>query len=335
MTVASHDRTGRGRTPDASAGASAGANAPADASKANSANAPADTSRHQPVDTPADAFEAERGRLLGLAYRITASRSTAEDLVQDAWIRWQRMDPTTLDRPAAWLTTVTSRLALDHLKSARHQREAYVGPWLPEAVAAGSDPADQLELAESLTIGFLAVLERLGPTERVVFLLADVFSVPYEEIASVVDKSPEACRQLASRARRRVREERPRFSPTDDQAWQVTAAFLEAAQAGDLDSLVSLLADDAVLVSDGGPDHHAARRPVVAARIPRFVANLAKRIPEGAVVTPRLLNGQPAVVVTQGDRPTLALVVSVSEGQVVSVYALVNPDKLAASTTSC
>lgn len=286
------------------------------------------------VRTEPDAFEAERPRLVGLAYRITGSRATAEDLVQEAWLRWQRADPTTIERPAAWLTTVTSRLALDVLKSARHEREAYVGPWLPEVVADEAGPAEQAELAESLTIGFLAVLERLGPVERVVFLLADVFGVPYDEIAETVGRSPEACRQVASRARSRVRAGRPRYAPTDDEAWQVATAFLLAAQVGDLDSLVALVADDALAVSDGGADHHAARRPVVAERIPRFVANLATRIPAGAEVTAQTINGQPGIVTWVAGRPVMAVAVAVVDGQVVRIYSILNPAKLHALTAA-
>lgn len=276
------------------------------------------------------AFEHERPRLVGLAYRITGSRAAAEDLVQEAWLRWDRTDRDQVRDPAAWLTTVTSRLALDHLKSAQQQREAYVGPWLPEvaATATDADPAAQAELAESVTIGFLAVLERLGPVERVVFLLADVFRMPFEEIAPVVDRSVDACRQIASRARARVREGRPRFAPTDEEAWEVASAFLIAAQVGDLGSLVALLADDALAVSDGGPAHHAARRPVIAARIPRFVANLAKRIPPGATVTPETINGQPGVVVWADGRAVMAMAIAVAEGKVQRVWSVVNPDKL-------
>ncbi|MEZ5139039.1 MAG: sigma factor-like helix-turn-helix DNA-binding protein, partial [Acidimicrobiales bacterium] len=233
-------------------------------------------------------------------------------------------------RPAAWLTTVVSRLALDHLRSAAHQREAYVGPWLPEPVAAEPDPAAQAELAESLTIGFLAVLERLGPTERVVFLLADVFGVPFDEIAEAVGKAPAACRQIASRARARVREGRPRFQPTDDQAWQVAVAFLTAAQVGDLDGLVSLLAEGALAISDGGPDHHAARRPVVAARIPRFVANLAARLPADAAIELRAINGEPGIVVREHGRITTAMAFAVAHGQVERIWTIRNPEKLRA-----
>lgn len=273
-------------------------------------------------------FEAERRRLVGLAYRITGSRAEADDVVQDAWLRWERVDPATVLRPAAWLTTVTSRLALDRLKSARHRREAYVGPWLPEPVEPAPGPADRVELAESLTVGFLALLERLGPVERVVFLLADVFGVPFEEIGVVVGRSPEACRQVASRARGRVRDGRPRFEATDDEAWQVTAAFLGAAQAGDLAALVDLLAPGAVLVSDGGAERHAARRPILADRIPRFVANLAARGEHGDVLTPRLLNGQPGVVVERAGVVEFVLTVSVVGARVDRIWIHRNPTKL-------
>jgi RNA polymerase sigma-70 factor (ECF subfamily) len=275
-------------------------------------------------------FESHRLRLVGLAYRITGSRATAEDLVQEAWLRWERADRSAIVRPAAWLTTVTSRLALDHLRSASQQREVYVGPWLPEPTAVAPDPAGEVELAESVTIGFLAVLERLGPAERVVFLLADVFGLPFEEIAATVDKTPAACRQIASRARARVREGRPRFSPTTDEAWQVALAFLAAAQVGDLDALVTLLSDGALAVSDGGADHHAARRPVVASRIPRFVVNLAARMPEGTAIDLQELNGQPGLVLSIDGAVYQAIVLAVADGLVERIWTIRNPDKLAA-----
>lgn len=279
-----------------------------------------------------EAFEAERARLTGLAYRIIGSRAEADDVVQDAWLRWQGADRALIENPAGWLTTVTSRLALDHLRSARVRREAYVGPWLPEAATAEPGPAERVEVAESVTVGFLAVLERLGPVERVVFLLADVFGVPFEEIATVVDRSPEACRQVASRARRRVREGRPRYAPTDAEAWRVTEAFLGSAAMGDLGAVVALLAPDAVLTSDGGPHHRAARLPVVGAeRVARFVVNLAVRqMGSGATAEARAINGQPGVVVRAADGTVLtALALSVVDGRVDRVWGLVNPDKTA------
>jgi RNA polymerase sigma-70 factor (ECF subfamily) len=280
--------------------------------------------------SPADPFEGERARLQGLAYRITGSQATAEDLVQETWIRWQAADQAEIERPEAWLTTVTSRLALDHLRSARHQREAYVGPWLPEVVDAAPGPTEHLEVAESLTVGFLAVLERLDPVERVVFVLADVFGVPHAEISRAVGRSPEACRQVASRARRRVRAERPRYQPTDQEAWDVALAFLGAAAEGDLDGLLALLAPGAVSISDGGPDHRAARRPVVRARIPRFVANLVARQPADASVDLRTINGQPGVLVRTPSGPYAAIVLAVGDGAVERIWIVRNPDKLRA-----
>jgi len=277
-----------------------------------------------------EAFDEERPRLVGLAYRITGSRTAAEDIVQDAWLRWGGANRAAIDRPAAWLTTVTSRLALDHLKSAHQTRQAYVGPWLPEPTSVEPDPADRVELAESLTVGFLAVLERLGPVERVVFLLADVFGTPFDEIGRVVDKSPEACRQIASRARARIRDGRPRYEPTADEAWDVAVAFLTAAQAGDLDGLLSLLSEGAVLVSDGGAERHAARRPIVRDRIPRFVANLAARIPPDAELSMQPVNGQPALVMREGGEVTMTMTMAVAGGVIDRIDTVINPAKLAA-----
>ena len=259
----------------------------------------------RPVDDPE--FTEERPRLLGVAYRITGSRADAEDVVQDAWLRWERTDRTTIERPAAWLTTVTSRIALDRLKSAQRVREDYVGPWLPEMASTEPGPDDHAELAESLTVGFLTVLERLAPVERVVFLLAEVFRHPFDQIAEVVDKSPEACRQIASRARRRVQEDRPLFEPTDQDAWDVAAAFLTAAESGDLDGLLELLSDGAVLVSDGGRDHHAARRPIIRERIPRFVSKIIQRrvayLGSDSELVREAINGQPGIVIRRAGRP--------------------------------
>jgi RNA polymerase sigma-70 factor (ECF subfamily) len=250
-------------------------------------------------------------------------------VVQEAWLRWDRSDHDAVERPGAWLTTVTSRIALDRLRAAQRAREAYVGPWLPEIAVSEADPAVQAEMAESLTIGFLAVLERLGPVERVVFLLADVFAVPFDEIAAVVERSPEACRQIASRARKRVRQERPRFNATDEEAWRVAAAFLTGVQAGDIDTVLGLLAPDVVAISDGGPDHHAARRPVRGPdRVARLVMNLTLRAPAAVTIDVQTINGQPGIVSRIGDRVLMATAIEVIDGQVAGLYSLVNPDKI-------
>lgn len=298
-------------------------------------------------------FAAERGRLVGLAYRITGSRLDAEDVVQEAWLRAQRVDGATLDRPEAWFTRVVSRLALDHLRSARHRRETYVGPWLPEpvrtlpaprppwssrphvtpgAVATDDDPAELAAVAESLTFGFLRLLETLGPAERVVFLLADVFDTPFDEIAAVVERTPEACRQLASRARRRVRAGDVRHDLPED-ANQVVGALLGAVAAGDVDRVVALLADDVVIVGDGGARTHTARRPVVGSRrAARYLVNLSQRWLPHVDVEPVAINGEPGVVMRLHgrDRLFLALAVQVCDGRAAAIHIVRNPDKLAA-----
>jgi RNA polymerase sigma-70 factor, ECF subfamily len=291
-----------------------------------------DVGHAEPPSAADVAFQEERPRLVGVAYRITGSRAEADDVVQEAWLRWQRADRAAIDRPAAWLTTVTSRLALDRLNSAQRRREAYVGPWLPEVASTEPGPEARAEIVESVTVGFLAVLERLGPVERVVFLLADVFGVPFDEIAPVVGRSVAACRQVASRARQRVRDERPRFTPTDEEAWAVTARFLEASVSGDVEALLAVVAPDVALVSDGGPDRHAARRPVLGQdRVARFVINLTRRnLGPSAEVQVQELNGQPAAIVRLGGTVRLVVICSVVDGVVDRVWTVLNPHKLEA-----
>jgi RNA polymerase sigma-70 factor (ECF subfamily) len=289
------------------------------------------------TDIATDAvFEAERRRLVGLAYRITGSLGDAEDIVQEAWLRLRRADPATVERPAAWLTTVVSRLALDHLKAARHQREVYVGPWLPEPVvaspllSAGPGPEEMAEMAQSLTMGFLHLLEQLSPTERVVFILADVFDVPYREIAESVGKTEAACRQIASRARRRVREAAPpAYEPPNDEAARTVGEMLAAVMAGDIDHLVGLLAEDAVLVSDGGANFRAARHPILGPeRIARFMAKLSRRMADATIV-PVSVNGEYGLVAERNGRAYFAVAIHVEDGRVRTVHIIRNEEKLA------
>jgi RNA polymerase sigma-70 factor, ECF subfamily len=284
------------------------------------------------------ALLAERPLLIGLAYRITGSRVEAEDIVQEAWLRARRTDGATIDNPPAWLTRVVARLALDHLRSARHRRESYVGPWLPEPVvgtainaASVDDPAAASELAESVTFGFLRMLETLAPLERVVYLMSDVFDVPFGEIGEAVDRSPEACRQISSRARRRIREGAPRH-PVPDDADRVVGELLAALTAGDVDGVLSLLAEDAVLVSDGGPRAHAARRPVVGReRVARFLVNVSRRLASlHLIIESAVVNGEAGVVVTEAGRRVATLTAHVYDGDIAALYIVVNPDKLAA-----
>lgn len=284
-----------------------------------------------------DAFEAERPRLFGLVYRMLGSVADTEDVLQDAYLRWEAAraegSGTTIDNPAAYLTTITSRLAIDHLRSAQVRREHYVGPWLPEPVAAEPGPDDDAIVAESLTVGFLAVLERLGPVERAVFLLHDVFDLPFAEVARVVDRTEATCRQIARRARSRVRADQVRHVPTAPDQDRLVDAFLAALIEGDLANLTGLLAEDVVHLSDGGANRHAARRPIVGRdRVARFLINLARRVPPAATVERMAINGEPGVVVFDGDQPQVAMVARVSGPEIVGVWIMVNPDKLGALT---
>jgi RNA polymerase sigma-70 factor, ECF subfamily len=283
-------------------------------------------------------FAAERRRLTGIAYRITGSLSDAEDIVQEAWLRFSKAGSgEDIERPAAWLTTVTARIALDHLKAARREREVYVGPWLPEPIASDPltlsrpGPEEMAEMASSLTLGFLHVLETLNPVERVVFILADVFDVPFKEIAETVGRTPDACRQLASRARRRVHSARPHhYSPPDDEAARVVGEMLAATSAGDIDGLVRLLAEDAVLVSDGGPHKRAARYPVKGRdRIARLMGNLGRRYSH-ATLEPIALNGELGMVIYHEGERLAAMSFEIDNGLVCEVHVIVADDKLAA-----
>jgi RNA polymerase sigma-70 factor (ECF subfamily) len=258
-------------------------------------------------------------------------------VVQEAWLRFSTAEPGSVDRPAAWLTTVVARIALDHLKAARKEREVYVGPWLPEPIASDPlavsrpGPEEMVELSSSLTLGFLHVLETLNPIERVVFVLADVFDVPFKEIAETVGKSPDACRQIASRARRRVHDARPqRYAPPDEEAARVVGEMLAATMAGDVDGLVRLLAEDAVLVSDGGPHKRAARYPIKGRdRLSRFLANVGRRYTEGTI-EPVALNGELGMVIYSEGERVAAMNFEVDGGLVREIHIIVADDKLAA-----
>jgi len=276
-------------------------------------------------------FEEQRPRLRALAYRMLGVASEADDVVQDAWLRYS-LAGDDIDRPEAWLTTVVTRLAIDRLRSARVRREAYVGPWLPEPIpddAPSANPEQAVIMAESLSLGFLAVLERLSPLERAVFLLHEVFDVPLDEVAATIDRSAPATRKLAKRARDHVHEGRPRFRPEPDDVEALTDAFVAAALSGDIDALGTMLTEDVVHMSDGGADHRAARAPVVGSdRVARFFANLAQRVPDGGELHKVRANGQFAYYLTVGGEPYLLLVANWVDGRMAGSFAIRNPDKL-------
>jgi RNA polymerase sigma-70 factor (ECF subfamily) len=279
-----------------------------------------------PAIPSTELFAQERPALLGVAYRMLASLTDAEDVVQEAWLRWSTTDQAKIANPAAWLTTVTTRLSLDRLRTVRRRREAYVGPWLPEPVATRAGPEEHAEMAESLSLAFLIVLDTLTPVERAVFLLADVFRMSFADVAETVGKTPEACRQIASRARRKVQGKvPPPVSATDH---DLLERLLAATASGDVDRLMALMDADVVFVSDSGPHRHAARRPVRGAdRVVRLVINLAPRFGP-APVSVMLVNNRPSIVIHHGDGP---VVVQADHrgGRITVIRVMMNPDKLA------
>jgi RNA polymerase sigma-70 factor, ECF subfamily len=276
-----------------------------------------------------DVFAAERPRLLGLAYRMLGTIADADDVVQDAWLRWQGADLTGIRRPEAWLTTVTTRLCLDRIRAGRRRREEYVGPWLPEPLVIEEGPEEAAELADSLTLGFLTVLDRLGPVERAVFLLADVFAVPFAEIAETVGKSEAACRQIASRARARLRDDSGGGGRSAGADRRLVDELLVAIAAGDIDGILARLAPDAVCVSDGGSTRRAARRPVVGAdRIARLLVNLSHRYGEDLSLSAAVVNGDPGVVISLGGIVDLVAAFEIDADRVTAIRIVRNPDKL-------
>jgi RNA polymerase sigma-70 factor (ECF subfamily) len=288
---------------------------------------------------PVATFESARPRLLGLAYRMLGVLADAEDVVQEAWLRWSAADQESIESPAAWLTTVTTRLSLDHMRADRRRREDYVGPWLPEPVVLARGPEDQAELADSLTLGFLTLLDRLSPVERAVLLLADVFAIPYAEVAATVGKSEVACRQIASRARRRLRQSDTEnwgssvrnaglSRPRSDER-RVVDELLVAFALGDVDAALAHLAPDVVSISDGGPERRAARHPVVGAeRVARFFMNLTRRHGEGMTAEPAVINGDPGVIIRVHGDIDLVAAFEVEEDRVAAIWLVRNPEKL-------
>ena len=275
--------------------------------------------------TVAERFLQARPRLLRLAYSELGDLGEAEDVVQEAWLRLERTDAEAIENLDGWLTTVVARLALDRLRSARARRETYVGPWLPEPLVS-DDPADRVKLDESVSYALLTVLEQLSPAERTAFVLHDVFDVSFGDIADVVGRTPEAVRQLASRARRHVQREGPRFEASIDEHNRAVRAFAQAVAEGNLDGLVAALDPDVVWTSDGGGRAAAARKPQRgAARVARAWAALSKVVHEPIEIT---LNGRLALVLPSRDGHRAALSFLVSDGRITRIDSIRNPEKL-------
>lgn len=279
------------------------------------------------MDTATATFERLRPRLIGVAYGLLGSVVEAEDVVQDAWLRLERTDPEGIEDLTGWLVVTTSRLALDVLRSARSRREVYVGPWLPEPVESGADPADSVSLADSVSWAMLVVLETLSPAERAAFVLHDVFGLSFDEVGAALGRAPAACRKLASRARGHVEARQPRFDVDPQAHREVVAAFGRATTSGDLGALVSLLDPDAVLTSDGGGVVQAVRVPIRGAdKIARFFVGLDTAGLELATRT-STVNGHPALLIFERGRISTVLVLGIHSSRVTTIDAIRNPEK--------
>ncbi|HEY6785287.1 MAG TPA: RNA polymerase sigma-70 factor [Gemmatimonadales bacterium] len=284
-------------------------------------------------DTRDGQFTANRPLLFAIAYRMVGTVMDAEDLVQDAYLRWVEAPETDIRVPAAYLTTIITRLAINFLGSARNRREEYVGPWLPEPLVTDPSPNAEasVELAESLSLAFLVLLERLAPVERAVFLLHDVFDLEYDEIARIVEKTETNCRQILSRARERVSAERPRFDADTERAEALVERFNQAAGNGDLDGLVAMLAEDITLWVDGGGKAKGALPKPVHGSTPvaKVVINTMKRLaPEGIVFRMARLNGRPGLIAYGAGVAQSAVIFEMGADRIENIYVVANPDKL-------
>jgi RNA polymerase sigma factor (sigma-70 family) len=303
---------------------------------------------HGPHDLGLDAVMSERRQLINLAYRLLGSLADAEDAVQETYARWYALSAQqqqAIENPGAWLTTVASRICLDLLGSARARRERYVGEWIPEPVpdpgewpggrsgGAAADPADRVTLDESVSMAFLVVLESMTPAERVAFILHDVFGYSFAEVAGIVGRTPAACRQLASSARRRIRAAQPPATPTTEQAG-IVRRFKQAWEAKDINALLGLLDPHATVIADGGGLVTAAPYPIEGAeQIARFVADLAARTPGNFTMLERTVNGQPGLVAQQDGVTVTVFAFDIADDRITHIWAVRNPEKLRAWAT--
>jgi RNA polymerase sigma-70 factor, ECF subfamily len=278
------------------------------------------------MDEAAAEFNALRPRLVRIAYRMLGSVADSEDIVQEAFLRWTNTDRQAVREPEAFLRRVVANLCLNQLNSARHRRETYVGPWLPEPVVESTE--DEID---DVTLPLMMALERLSPLERAAFLLHDVFSVSFEEIGEIIDRDPTACRQLASRARTHIRGARPRFAVPKEEGMRIAAAFFAASRHGDMQTLRSLLAKDVVAYADGGGKIRATLRPVVGRdRVVELHSVLARAFADSMsrLVRYAFINGLPGFVTIEEGGTLQTTALDLSEGEIAAIYVMRNPDKL-------
>jgi RNA polymerase sigma-70 factor (TIGR02957 family) len=281
------------------------------------------------MDSATETFAAHRNLLFTVAYEMLGSAADAEDVLQETWLRWAGVDLDTVRDQRAYLVRITTRQALSRLRTLRRRKESYVGPWLPEPLLTAPDVAEDVELADSVSMAMLLVLETLTPTERAVFVLREVFDLEYDEIAEAVDKSPAAVRQIAHRARAHVAARRPRgvVSPAETRA--ALAAFQRAAETGDLQGLLDILAPDVVFLGDGGGVVQAVQAPVVGAgRVARLLALGLGRIAATASLQPVQINGYPALILRLNGDVDAVIAVRIDDGLITGLYAVRNPEKL-------
>ncbi|MBV9340287.1 MAG: RNA polymerase sigma-70 factor [Acidobacteria bacterium] len=293
-----------------------------------SASVSADTSGTDRLEI----FHAQRPRLFSIAYRMLGSVADAEDILQEAFIRWQQSSVKEIRSPEAFLVTIVSRLCLNHLQSARVKREEYFGQWLPEPIltaeAAASFPDPTMD--DSLSMAFLVLLERLTPLERAVFLLREVFDYDYTEIARIVEQTSANCRQILRRARQHLKHDRPRFDASPQQHEQLLHRFLEASSSGDMAALLAIISDDIVLYADGGGRANAVPNPVYGAdNVVRFLLGVRKKfLPSKLIRQVMQINGKPGIVGYLEGRPYGVITISVVEGRIRNIYIVSNPEKL-------
>lgn len=277
-------------------------------------------------------FQQHRPRLLGVAYRMLGSRADAEDVLQDAWLRWQSTDAERVQTAEAWLVATVTRLCVDRLRAARTERAHYSGPWLPEPwiTEGAAPPADaRAELASDLSIALLVLLERLSPDERAAFLLHDVFDSDYAEVATVLDRSEAACRQLVHRARTQVRRDKVRFSATPDAARALRQRFVDAMRAQNHEAMLSLFAQDATWTPDGGGKVRAATKVLRGPRaLARFATGVWRVYLRHLAIDEVQINGTPGLLLREGGEPRVALALQTDGTQIHGIYTVMNPDKL-------